>query len=124
MQESVMDEVIIGVDPYRLSATIEVVNRHEQLLGSGRFTTDKAGYTALRAYAKTWPHRVWAVEGANGAGRPLAQRLVEAGEQVLDVSAKLAARVRLSTPATTARLTRSMHTRSRSLRSALRDCGW
>jgi transposase len=95
MQESVMDEVIIGVDPYRLSATIEVVNRHEQLLGSGRFTTDKAGYTALRAYAKTWPHRVWAVEGANGAGRPLAQRLVEAGEQVLDVSAKLAARVRL-----------------------------
>ena len=90
-----MDEVIIGVDPHRLSATIEVVNRHEQLLGSGRFTTDKAGYTALRAYAKTWPHRGWAVEGANGAGRPLAQRLVEAGEQVLDVSAKLAARVRL-----------------------------
>ena len=90
-----MDEVIIGVDPHKLSATIEVVNRHEQLLGSGRFTTDKAGYTALRAYAKTWPHRVWAVEGANGAGRPLAQRLVEAGEQVLDVPAKLAARVRL-----------------------------
>ncbi len=39
--------------------------------------------------------RVWAVEGANGAGRPLAQRLVEAGEQVVDVPAKLAARVRL-----------------------------
>jgi transposase len=38
---------------------------------------------------------VWAVEGANGAGRPLAQRLVEAGEQVVDVPAKLAARVRL-----------------------------
>jgi transposase len=38
-----MDEVIIGVDPHKLSATVEVVNRHEQLLGSGRFTTDKAG---------------------------------------------------------------------------------
>ena len=33
--------------------------------------------------------------GTNGAGRPLAQRLLEAGEQVLDVPAKLAARVRL-----------------------------
>jgi transposase len=34
-------------------------------------------------------------EGANGAGRPLAQRLLEAGEHVVDVPAKLAARVRL-----------------------------
>ncbi len=48
-----------------------------------------------RRYVKQWPDRVWAVEGANGAGRPLAQRLVEAGEQVVDVPAKLAARVRL-----------------------------
>jgi len=46
-------------------------------------------------YAKAWPERVWAVEGANGAGRPLGQRLLEAGEQVVDVPAKLAARVRL-----------------------------
>ena len=44
---------------------------------------------------KQWPDRLWAVEGANGAGRPLAQRLVAAGEQVVDVPAKLAARVRL-----------------------------
>ncbi len=49
----------------------------------------------MRKYAKTWPDRVWAVEGANGTGRPLAQRLLEAGERVLDVPAKLAARVRL-----------------------------
>ena len=44
---------------------------------------------------KNWPDRVWAVEGSNGAGRPLAQRLLEAGEHVVDVPAKLAARVRL-----------------------------
>ena len=49
----------------------------------------------MRSYAKTWPDRVWAVEGANGAGRPLAQRLLEDGEQVVDVPAKLSARVRL-----------------------------
>ena len=90
-----MEHVIIGVDPHKLSATIEVVNPDEKFLGSGRFTTDQAGYTAMRKYVKSWPDRVWAVEGANGAGRPLAQRLLEAGEHVVDVPAKLAARVRL-----------------------------
>src|SRR6201989_2957853 len=90
-----MEQVIIGVDPHKLSATIEVVDADERLLGSGRFATDRAGYAAMRRYAKAWPDRVWAVEGANGAGRPLAQRLLEAGEQVVDVPAKLAARVRL-----------------------------
>jgi len=90
-----MEQVVIGVDPHKLSATIEVVDQQEQLLGSGRFTTDRAGYSAMRNYAKAWPERVWAVEGANGAGRPLAQRLLEAGEHVVDVPAKLAARVRL-----------------------------
>jgi transposase len=90
-----MAEVIIGVDPHKLSATIEVIDSRETVLGSGRFTTDNLGYRAMRLYAKAWPERVWAIEGANGAGRPPAQRLVEAGEQVIDVPAKLAARVRL-----------------------------
>jgi len=90
-----MAKVIIGVDPHKLSATIEVVDRHEKLLGCGRFSTDQAGYTAMRIYAKSWPERVWAIEGSNGAGPPLAQRLLEAGEHVVDVPAKLAARVRL-----------------------------
>ena len=55
-----MAKVIIGVDPHKLSATIEVVDRHEKLLGSGRFRTDQAGYAAMRTYAKAWPERVWA----------------------------------------------------------------
>src|SRR3954454_8578575 len=90
-----MEQVIIGVDPHKLSATIEVVDEHKRVLGSGRFSTDRAGYAAMRRYAKSWPDRVCAVEGANGVGRPLAQRLLEAGERVLAVPAKLAARVRL-----------------------------
>ena len=87
--------IIIGVDPHKMSATIEVVDGHERLLGSGRFSTDQAGYRAMRTYSKNWPERTWAIEGSNGAGRPLAQRLLEAGEHVVDVPAKLAARVRL-----------------------------
>ena len=39
--------------------------------------------------------RVWAVEGCNGIGRHIAQRLVADGETVLDVPAKLSARARL-----------------------------
>ncbi len=34
-----MEQVIIGVDPHKLSATIEVDDAHERLLGSGRFRT-------------------------------------------------------------------------------------
>ena len=45
-----MEQVIIGVDPHKLSATIEAVDHHEKLLGSGRFTTDRAGYVAMRKY--------------------------------------------------------------------------
>jgi transposase len=118
-----MEQVVIGVDPHKLSATIEVVDHQERLLGSGRFDTDRAGYTAMRTYARAWPARVWAVEGANGAGRSLAQRLLEAGEVVLDVPAKLAAGSGCSTPGTTVRPTPMMRTRSRPSRCAPRRCG-
>ena len=53
------------------------------------------GYRLLVAYARQWPERVWAVEGANGIGRPLAQRLLASGERVLDAPAELAARARV-----------------------------
>ena len=46
-----MTGVIIGVDPHKLSATIEVIDAEETFLGSGRFTTDQAGYAAMRKYA-------------------------------------------------------------------------
>ena len=90
-----MAKVFIGVDPHKLSATIEVVDDHETVLATGRFGTDKAGYAAMRKHVAAWPERVWAVEGSNGAGRPLAQRLLADGEHVVDVPAKLSARARL-----------------------------
>ena len=39
-----MASVMIGVDPHKLSATIEVVDEAETVLATGRFGTDKAGY--------------------------------------------------------------------------------
>ena len=90
-----MERVVIGVDPHKLSATIEVADERETVLATGRFTTDKAGYAAMRRHVAAFPERTWAVEGSNGAGRPLAQRLLADGEQVVDVPAKLSARARL-----------------------------
>ena len=86
--------MFIGVDPHKLSATIEVVDEKEAVLATGRFSTDNAGYSAMRQHVAGWPDRVWAVEGSNGAGRPLAQRLLADGEHVVDVPAKLSARAR------------------------------
>ena len=68
-------------------------------MGAGRFGTEKAGFAAFMRYVKqiagARENRLWAVEGANGAGRATAQRLLAAGERVVDVPAKLAARTRL-----------------------------
>jgi transposase len=90
-----MAKVIIGTDPHKASSTIEVVDGWEKALAKGRYGTDNAGYKQMVKAARRWPQRVWAVEGANGAGRPLAQRLLADGETVVDVPAKLAARVRI-----------------------------
>ena len=90
-----MAKVFIGVDPHKLSATIEVIDHRETVLTTGRFGTDKSGYAAMRKHVEGWPDRVWAVEGSNGAGRPLAHRLLADGEHVVDVPAKLSARARL-----------------------------
>jgi transposase len=90
-----VDRVVIGVDPHKKSVTFEARDSREILRATGTFPTDAGGCRLLIRYARQWPDRVWAVEGANGIGRPLAQRLVAAGERVLDVPAKLAARARV-----------------------------
>lgn len=90
-----MDRVVIGVDPHKKSVTFEARDAREILRATGTFPTDTSGYRLLIRYAHQWPDRIWAVEGANGIGRPLAQRLLAAGERVLDVPAKLAARARV-----------------------------
>jgi transposase len=91
-----MSRVIVGVDPHKKSVTIEVVDEQGLVLARGRYGTDTAGYrTMLKQVRDQWPEHRWAVEGAQGVGRPLAQRLLAQGEPVVDVPAKLAARVRV-----------------------------
>src|SRR5690348_977868 len=90
-----MGRVVIGMDPHKRSATIEVIDEHEQVLGQGRYGTDTNGYQTMLAAGRQFPRRVWAVEGCAGIGRHIAQRLVADGETVLDVPAKLSARMRV-----------------------------
>jgi transposase len=87
--------VVIGMDPHKRSATIEVMSGDESVLGGGRHATDAAGYRAMLGYAKRWPQRVWAIEGTNGIGHHIATRLIRDGERVVDVPAKLSARARV-----------------------------
>src|SRR2546423_8863937 len=83
------------MDPHKRSATIEVIDQRETVLRTGRFGTDQSGYQRMLAVGREYPQRAWAVEGARGIGRHLAQRLVADGETVVDVPAKLSARVRV-----------------------------
>jgi transposase len=87
--------VIIGVDPHKASHTAVALDDHGQLLDRQRIPATLEGYRALRGWAGQWDQRRWAVEGAHGVGRALAQRLVADAEPVVDVPAKLAARVRV-----------------------------
>ena len=64
-------------------------------MATGRFGTDKAGYAAMRKTVDGVAGAGLGGRGCNGAGRPLAQRLLADGEQVVDVPAKLSARARL-----------------------------
>jgi transposase len=90
-----MGRVMIGMDPHKRSATIEVIDEREQVLARGRYATDTDGYQQMLAAGRRFPDRVWAVEGCAGIGRHIAQRLVADGETVVDVPAKLSARVRV-----------------------------
>jgi len=90
-----MNAVVIGMDPHKRSATIEIMASDETVLGGGRYPTDAAGYRAMLAAARRWPERTWAIEGCQGIGGHIASRLLADGEHVVDVPPKLSARARV-----------------------------
>jgi transposase len=85
------------MDPHKRSASVEVMAGDETILGGGRYGTDAAGYRAMLAYGRRFAQRTWAIEGCQGIGRHIANRLLADGEQVVDVPPKLSARARIFT---------------------------
>ena len=59
--------MIIGMDPHKRSATIEVVDERARMLAAGRYGTAKAGYADVPPKLSAQV-RVFAT-GAGGAGR-------------------------------------------------------
>lgn len=90
-----MTGVMIGIDPHKGSHTAVALDEAETLLGKLRVIAREDQVEVLRGWARRWPQRTWAIEGARGLGQLLAAQLIGAGEPVVDVAPKLAARVRL-----------------------------
>jgi transposase len=88
--------VLIGVDPHKVTHTAVAVDASEQPIARLTVRSDRHQVRRLLSWAEPLGvERVWAVESAKGLGRLLAQQLVVAREQVVEVPATLAARVRL-----------------------------
>ncbi len=88
-------KVLIGVDPHKATNAVAALDEHGEVLERAEFSANRRGLRALERWAKRFPERRWAIEGANGLGRTLSQRLVSADEEVVDVPAKLSARIRV-----------------------------
>jgi transposase len=87
--------VLIGVDPHKGSHTAVAVDEDEQVLDELTVRADRHQLERLLKWSIDFPERCWAIESASGLGFLLAQQLVAAGEDVVDVPPTLAARVRL-----------------------------
>lgn len=87
--------VTIGVDPHKGSHTAVAIDGEETKLGEVRIRSAKEQCDQLLGWAEAFPERRFAIESAAGLGHLLAQQLVAAGEEVLDVPPTLSARVRV-----------------------------
>ncbi|WP_205623048.1 IS110 family transposase, partial [Sciscionella marina] len=86
---------MIAIDPHKASWTAAVVDAKLHPLATLRVPVSRDGYRQLRRFARRWPGVWWAIEGVTGLGAPLNARLDADGIKVVDVPAKLAARVRM-----------------------------
>jgi hypothetical protein len=50
-----MGRAVIGMDPHKRSATIEVIDGRERVLGQGRYGTDTEGYQQMLAAGRQFP---------------------------------------------------------------------
>ena len=87
--------ITIGIDPHKSSLTAVALQPSGDVSATIRLEVNSDAVARLRAWAERWPQRRWAVEGAAGLGRGVAQGLAAADEPVVDVPAQMAARARL-----------------------------
>jgi transposase len=90
-----MRVITIGIDPHKSSHTAVAVDAAGHKAGQRRFVANAGTFTQLMRWCEQWPERRFAIEGAGGLGRTLAQQLVAVGEDVVDVPSTLSARARL-----------------------------
>jgi len=86
--------VTIAVDPHKRLNVVEVVDGASTVLATEQFEHSTAGFKELMRFARGWRRRQWAIEGARGVGKNLAQRLVALDEVVLDVPSRKSSLVR------------------------------
>jgi transposase len=84
--------ITIGIDPHKGSHTATAVDGSEVVVGELRVEANRHQRARLLEWAAAFEPRRWAIEGATGVGALLAQQLVGAGEDVVDVPPKLSAR--------------------------------
>jgi len=78
--------VIVGVDTHKDIHVAVAIDEHGAQLGSGSFTADRAGYTALISWATSWGVEVvFGVEGTGSYGAGLASAIRRSGIGVLEV---------------------------------------
>jgi transposase len=87
--------VMIGIDPHKASHTAVAIDRDEDEVSSVKVRATIHQVDQLLGWAEPFEKRTWAVEGVGGLGYLLAQQLVARGEDVLDVPATLASRIRV-----------------------------
>ena len=93
--KEVVMNVMIGIDPHKASHTAVAIDGDEYQLSSVKVRATHRQVDQLMDWAEPFDKRTWAIESAGGLGYLLAQQLVARGEDVLDVPATLASRIRV-----------------------------
>ena len=88
-------KVMIGIDPHKASHTAVAIGRDEDQIARVRVRATNRQVEQLLCWAEPFEKRTWAIESVGGLGYLLAQQFVAQGEEVLDVPATLASRIRV-----------------------------
>jgi transposase len=85
---------LIGIDPDKSTHTAVAIDGSGNKIAQRRLAVNAGTFRQLMC--QHWSQRRFAVEGASGLGRSVAQQLAAAGEHVADVPSTPSARARMS----------------------------